>query len=157
MYYFEEKEGIVFVVDSSDSHRMAEAKKTLHFLMQEEMLRGCLLCVVANKRDNSDAMPLQDIYYALDMDAINREKIILEASAYTGTGVLEILDWFSENVRFKTSKEKKEEKKEEQRKQQEEEQAAVAKQREMAEQAAKKKKEKEMQKQAAAAEAKANA
>merc|ERR1712146_822871 len=48
-YYYEEKEGVIFVIDSGDQARFPQVKRCLQNLMQEPALRGTLLCVVANK------------------------------------------------------------------------------------------------------------
>lgn len=141
-YYFEEKEGVIFVVDAGDRARFPIVKHSLRKLMQEPALRGTLLCVVANKSDLGTAMSAQDLYYALDLDSINREKTIIDCSVTENKGVLEILDWFSENLKPKSKKELKEERKQAEKAKKEEAAAAQAKQREVTEKAMKKRQQK---------------
>eukprot|EP00300_Choanocystis_sp_HF-7_P011906 c17663_g1_i1.p1 GENE.c17663_g1_i1~~c17663_g1_i1.p1 ORF type:complete len:229 (-),score=57.10 c17663_g1_i1:103-789(-) len=142
-FYFEEKEAILFVVDSSARDRIGEAKQVLRSLMQEEKLRRCLLCVVANKQDISGCMDLKEVYYSLDLDSIVREKTIVGCSVSSGDNVLQVLDWFSENFRVKTGKERKAEARAAIKRKQEEDQAAIEKQRQLQEKARKKKAEQE--------------
>ena len=42
-YYYEEKEGVIFVIDSGDQARFLEVKRCLKQLMQEPALRGTLV------------------------------------------------------------------------------------------------------------------
>ena len=49
-HYFQNTQGIIFVVDSSDRDRVGEARDELHRMLNEEELRDALLLVFANKR-----------------------------------------------------------------------------------------------------------
>jgi GTPase SAR1 family protein len=49
--YYENTDGLVFVVDSSDEMRLKEATDELHLLMSEDDLQKVPLLVFANKQD----------------------------------------------------------------------------------------------------------
>ena len=49
-YYFQNTQGIIFVVDSNDRDRIAEAREELQQMLNEDELRDALLLVFANKR-----------------------------------------------------------------------------------------------------------
>ncbi|KAJ1952927.1 ADP-ribosylation factor-like protein 2, partial [Linderina pennispora] len=49
--YFEQTDGIVWVVDSADRQRMQDCKKELQGLLKEDRLAGASLLVFANKQD----------------------------------------------------------------------------------------------------------
>lgn len=49
-------QGLIFVVDSSDRARMAEAKQELHRIINDREMKDSLLLVFANKQDIKDGM-----------------------------------------------------------------------------------------------------
>ncbi|CDW74764.1 UNKNOWN [Stylonychia lemnae] len=57
--YYENTDGLVYVVDSSDDKRLAECSEELQSLLQEENLQKVPLLVFANK---------QDLQFALDAE-----------------------------------------------------------------------------------------
>ena len=59
--YFEQTDGLLFVVDSADAGRMGEVRGELHALLQQEKLAGASLLVFANKQDLPGAMSLEQI------------------------------------------------------------------------------------------------
>lgn len=59
--YYENTDGLVFVVDSSDEERINECYEELGSLLQEEGLSKVPLLVFANK---------QDLTFALEADAV---------------------------------------------------------------------------------------
>lgn len=59
--YFEETDGVIWVVDSADTLRMEDCKKELQTILQEERLAGATLLVLANKQDLQGAASLGDI------------------------------------------------------------------------------------------------
>lgn len=50
-HYFQNTQGIIFVVDSNDRDRVVEAKEELQRMLNEDELRDALLLVFANKQD----------------------------------------------------------------------------------------------------------
>ena len=61
-HYFQNTQGIIFVVDSNDRDRVVEAREELQRMLNEDELRDALLLVFANKQD----LPvcLKDLAYA---------------------------------------------------------------------------------------------
>mmetsp|Transcript_107562 Transcript_107562/g.261123 ORF Transcript_107562/g.261123 Transcript_107562/m.261123 type:complete len:184 (-) Transcript_107562:246-797(-) len=92
-YYFEGTDAIVWIVDSVDRDRMEEAREELAKLMGEDQLRDSKLLVFANKQDAAGAMTPAQIADALDLHKLRRDWYIQAASALTGDGVHEGLDW----------------------------------------------------------------
>lgn len=64
------------------------------------MHAGASLLVLANKQDLSGALSPEEICRALDLDimATDRHWSIQGASAYTGAGLLEGVDWIVDDV-----------------------------------------------------------
>jgi ADP-ribosylation factor 1/2 len=50
-HYFQNTQGIIFVVDSNDRERISEARDELLRMLNEDELRGAFLLVFANKQD----------------------------------------------------------------------------------------------------------
>ena len=49
-HYFQNTQGLIFVVDSNDRDRAAEARDELHRMLNEDELRDAVLLVFANKQ-----------------------------------------------------------------------------------------------------------
>jgi len=56
-HYFQNTQGIIFVVDSNDRDRVVEAREELQRMLNEDELRDALLLVFANKQD----LPVRNI------------------------------------------------------------------------------------------------
>ncbi|MGB1607556.1 MAG: ADP-ribosylation factor-like protein [Promethearchaeia archaeon] len=52
-HYFQNTQGLIFVVDSNDRDRAAEARDELHRMLNEDELRDAVLLVFANKQVRS--------------------------------------------------------------------------------------------------------
>jgi ADP-ribosylation factor protein 1 len=99
-YYFQNTQGIVFVVDSNDRERMTEAKRELSKMLGEDELRDALLLVFANKQDLPNAMIASEITSKLGLDSLrNRSWFIQATCATTGEGLYEGLDWLSNQLK----------------------------------------------------------
>jgi ADP-ribosylation factor 1/2 len=53
-HYFQNTQGLIFVVDSNDRDRAAEARDELHRMLNEDELRDAVLLVFANKQVKKD-------------------------------------------------------------------------------------------------------
>ncbi|KAJ0895854.1 putative small GTP-binding protein [Helianthus annuus] len=80
-HYFQNTQGLIFVVDSNDRDRVVEARDELHRMLNEDELRDAVLLVFANKQDLPNAM-----------------KYIQSTCATSGEGLYEGLDWLSNNI-----------------------------------------------------------
>ena len=59
--YYEQTDGLVWVIDSSDLRRLDDCKAELHNLLKEERLSGASLLVLANKQDIRGALKPAEI------------------------------------------------------------------------------------------------
>ena len=59
--FFQNTEGLIFVVDSNDRERAVEARDELHRMLAEDELRDAVLLVFANKQDLPNAMNAAEI------------------------------------------------------------------------------------------------
>lgn len=97
--YFEQTDGLVWVVDSSDRRRLKECAKELHNLLMEERLAGATLLVFANKQDVDGALTIDEISKVIRIDLIgNRNCKIVACSARAGTGCQEGFEWIVQDI-----------------------------------------------------------
>lgn len=59
--YFEQTDGVIWVVDSSDKLRLEDCKLELHNLLKQEKLAGATLLVLCNKQDIKGALRVEEI------------------------------------------------------------------------------------------------
>ncbi|KII68323.1 ADP-ribosylation factor-like protein 2 [Thelohanellus kitauei] len=59
--YFEETDGIIWVVDASDEDRLKLCKEELDILLNDEKLIGATLLILANKQDLPQCLNKQQI------------------------------------------------------------------------------------------------
>jgi len=102
-HYYQNTQGIIFVVDSADRDRVDDtkdyehsAKEELNRMLAEDELRDAVLLVFANKQDLPNAMKVQEVTERLGLNKLrNRQWFIQGTSATTGDGLFEGLDWLS--------------------------------------------------------------
>ncbi|PQM33324.1 ADP-ribosylation factor-like protein 2 [Prunus yedoensis var. nudiflora] len=98
--YFEQTDGLVWVVDSSDLRRLEDCKMELDNLLKEERLSGSSLLILANKQDIKGALTPEEIAKVLNLEAMDKTRHweIVGCSAYTGDGLLEGFDWLVQDI-----------------------------------------------------------
>jgi len=105
-HYYQNTQGVIFVVDSNDRDRIDDskdyehsAKEELHRMLAEDELRDAVLLVYANKQDLPNAMKVQEVAELLGLNKLrNRQWFIQGTSAPTGDGLYEGLDWLSNTL-----------------------------------------------------------
>ncbi|KAJ2591458.1 Arf GTPase arf1 [Coemansia sp. RSA 1722] len=100
-HYFQNTQGIIFVVDSNDRDRMVEARDELQRMLGEDELRDAKLLVFANKQDLPNAMNAQDITEKLGLTTMahTRDWYIQSTCATSGDGLYEGLEWLKNNLK----------------------------------------------------------
>ena len=98
-HYFQNTQGLIFVVDSNDRDRIGEAKEELMRMLGEDELRDAVLLVFANKQDLPNAMNAAEITDKLGLRALRqRNWYIQSCCATSGEGLYEGLDWLQANI-----------------------------------------------------------
>ncbi|KAF0975135.1 hypothetical protein FDP41_005888 [Naegleria fowleri] len=106
-YFFENLEGIIFVVDVSDTKRLCVARDELLDLVSNKELAGVPVLVCANKIDvDKKKVSLAQIHNILSLDGSNREWKIEGTSAKEGTGIEEAFSWLVNSAATFVSKKK---------------------------------------------------
>ncbi|CCC08045.1 ADP-ribosylation factor family-domain-containing protein [Copromyces sp. CBS 386.78] len=102
-HYFQNTQGIIFVVDSNDRDRVVEAREELQRMLNEDELRDALLLVFANKQDLPNAMNAAEITDKLGLSSLRQRSWYIQATcATTGDGLFEGLDWLSTELKKKS-------------------------------------------------------
>ena len=97
--YFEETDGVIWVVDSSDKLRLNDCKDELHNLLKQEKLAGATLLVFCNKQDINGALNVEEIKNILELDTITtRHWIIMPCCGLNGNGLENGLEWLMDDI-----------------------------------------------------------
>ncbi len=102
-HYYEGTDAVIFVIDSSDRSRIAEAQDELFGVMNHDLLRRAKLLIVvyANKQDLPGSMMSAEIVDKLQLQSRfrNTQWHVQGAVAVSGEGLYEGLDWLSETLK----------------------------------------------------------
>merc|ERR1711953_103448 len=98
-HYFQNTQGLIFVVDSNDRERITEAQEELQKMLQEDELREATLLVFANKQDLPNAMTASELTDKLGLQNLRNRRWYIQATcAVQGHGLYEGLDWLSNEL-----------------------------------------------------------
>ena len=73
-HYFQNTNGVIFVVDSNDRDRAGQAKDELQKMLAEDELRDACLLVFANKQDLPNAMSTAEITDMLGLNSMRQRE-----------------------------------------------------------------------------------
>ena len=98
--YFEQTDGLLWVVDSADRERIDVCREELQRLLLEEKLAGATLLVLANKQDLTGRLAPEELQAALAIDTISaaRHCRVQACSAYTGEGLEAGIEWLVADI-----------------------------------------------------------
>ena len=74
-HYFQNTQGLIFVVDSNDRERISESHDELQKMLQEDELRDAHLLVFANKQDLPNAMSASELTDKLGLQNLRNRKV----------------------------------------------------------------------------------
>lgn len=98
-HYFANTQGLIYVVDSNDRERMAEAADELHRMLGEEELKDAIVLIFANKQDLPNALSASEVTERLKLSEIKGRKWYIQTCCATeGKGLFDGLDWLSNEL-----------------------------------------------------------
>ncbi|XP_074489353.1 ADP-ribosylation factor 4-like [Sebastes fasciatus] len=98
-HYFQNTQGLIFVVDSNDRERVAESAEELRKMLGEEELKDAVLLVFANKQDLPNALTVHDLTEKLGLQSLHNKHWHIQSTCATqGSGLYEGLDWLSNQL-----------------------------------------------------------
>lgn len=93
-HYYQNTQGLIFVIDTNDKDRVAEAREELKKMLEEDELRDAVLLVFANKQDLPNALSVSEISQKLGLHNLRQRDWHVQATCATrGDGLYEGLDW----------------------------------------------------------------
>jgi ADP-ribosylation factor protein 1 len=99
-HYFQNTNGVIFVVDSNDRDRVNQARDELQKMLAEDELRNAVLLVFANKQDLPNAMSTSEVTDKLGLHSLRQRNWFIQGCcATTAQGLYEGLDWLSANIK----------------------------------------------------------
>ncbi|XP_066930333.1 ADP-ribosylation factor 4-like [Clytia hemisphaerica] len=99
-HYFQNTQGIIYVIDSNDRERIQEAQEVLKNMLSQDELTDAALLVLANKQDLPNALSASQITEKLGLlDIRNRSWYTQATCASNGDGLYEGLDWLSNEMK----------------------------------------------------------
>lgn len=98
-HYYENTNGIIFVIDSADAGRMKIARDEIHKMLEEPALAEAKLVVFANKQDMPTALRASEIVELLEFKRVKQRWYVQPTSAATGQGLYEGLDWLASQIK----------------------------------------------------------
>jgi len=102
-HYYQNTQGIIFVIDSNDRERISEAREELQRMLNEDELRDALLLIFANKQDLPNAMNASEITDKLGLQSLRQRTWYIQSTCATsGDGLYEGLEWLSTNLKKRT-------------------------------------------------------
>ena len=97
--YFDQTQGLIFIVDSSDESMILESKIELERLFGFPELEKTILLVFANKKDQENSKNTVEMANVLGLNALNNRIWKIKCiSGIIGEGVFEGINWICEQV-----------------------------------------------------------
>jgi|TARA_A100001015_G_C14668657_1_gene585969 ADP-ribosylation factor protein 1 len=98
-HYYQNTEGVIFVVDSNDLERIDAARKELEQMLAEDSLKDACVLVFANKQDLPNAMQVSEMADKLGLSNMRTRKWFIKGCcATTGDGLYDGLDWMNKTL-----------------------------------------------------------
>merc|ERR1711901_17129 len=79
-HYFQNTQGLIFVVDSNDRERVGEAKDELNRMLSEDELRDAVLLVLSNKSALPQAMSAAETADKLGLHSLRNRQWFIQAT-----------------------------------------------------------------------------
>lgn len=95
-HYFNNTDGLIYVVDSLDRERIGKAKTEFQAIINDPFMLNSVILVFANKQDMKGAMTPMEVCQGLGLfDLKHRKWHIQGTCALRGDGLYEGLDWLA--------------------------------------------------------------
>ena len=66
-HYFDKIHAVIYVVDSSDTERLAKSKSYLHRVLADKDLKDAPMLIMANKQDLESAIKVDELFERLEL------------------------------------------------------------------------------------------
>ena len=101
-HYFENVDGLVFVVDSTDHRRLSVARSELEGIFSYDLMKSVPLVVLANKQDDEDALSPGEISEKLNLlSKSDNSYFVAPCCALSGEGLTDAFTTLVRMIRFR--------------------------------------------------------
>lgn len=98
-HYFSGTQGLIYVVDTNDTQRVAKAAEELHTMLVNDEMAHAVVLILANKTDLPRSLSTDQLAAEMGLDRIVHRYRIQRACATSGEGIWEGMDWLAANVK----------------------------------------------------------
>lgn len=99
-HYFNNTDGLIFVVDSQDRDRIGRSAQEFQAIIQDPLMLHSAILVFANKQDMRGCLTPAEVCEALGLPQLkNRKWHVQSAVATQGEGLYEGLDWLANTLK----------------------------------------------------------
>ncbi|XP_051121246.1 uncharacterized protein LOC127244791 isoform X2 [Andrographis paniculata] len=99
-HYFNNTDGLIYVVDSLDRERIGKAKAEFQTIIRDPFMVNAVILVFANKQDMRGAMPPEEVCEGLGLYELKHRKWHIQGTcALRGDGLYEGLDWLASTLK----------------------------------------------------------
>ena len=99
-HYFNNTDGLIFVVDSLDRERINRAREEFNSIINDPFMRNSAILVFANKQDMRNCMTTAEVCDALGLVELKGRRWHVQGAVATkGLGLYEGLDWLSSTLK----------------------------------------------------------
>merc|ERR1719449_157460 len=78
-YYYQNTQGLIFVIDSNDRDRIEDAREELTRMLHEDEMREAVLLVLANKQDLPNAMTAAEVTEKLGLHNLRHRQWFIQS------------------------------------------------------------------------------
>jgi ADP-ribosylation factor protein 1 len=98
-HYYQNTDGLIFVVDSNDRDRIKLAAEELNYSIGNDELKTVPILVLANKQDIRDSYSPQEVTDFMGLKDNKTNKWLVQgSSAVTGQGITQGFDWLADTL-----------------------------------------------------------
>jgi ADP-ribosylation factor protein 1 len=98
-HYYQNTEGLAYVIDSSDSGRIEEASQELRLILEDELMQGVPIVIIANKQDLPNSINRTELVEKLKLNELKNKWFIQLSSAIKGVGIYESMHKLSDMIK----------------------------------------------------------
>eukprot|EP00879_Flechtneria_rotunda_P005926 GHRR01006232.1.p1 GENE.GHRR01006232.1~~GHRR01006232.1.p1 ORF type:complete len:183 (+),score=19.41 GHRR01006232.1:273-821(+) len=103
-HYFNNTDGLIFVVDSMDRDRIGRAGQEFRSIINDPLMKNSAILVFANKQDMRGCLTPAEVCEALGLAELRGRKWhVQSAIAIRGEGLYEGLDWLANTLKSRPS------------------------------------------------------
>lgn len=101
-YYFQNTDGLLYVVDCADIDRINESYEALHFVLEDPVMHDKPIVILANKQDLPSVLSCSELVDKLDLKKLSETRNkwhVQSCSGISGIGIYESIEKISDMIK----------------------------------------------------------